>query len=318
MSVINELLNEYSRMRENGLDAKASLHALRPYIEPLPDNHKAELAKSLRLYEKGELKIERDDDPVQNDGTVVMGKKPAQASTATPADATNPSPTPPPEPEKPAVNPDAPTKPAPSSIKRLSPIKPITPQSPRPGEDLMPEGLRPGATWIACPNCNTKNKANEIFCYACGHLMDSGQGYNSTRSFADADMETITPEHFGRDSLLILTLRDTGAYFKLRPQSYTHELVMGRSSSNTAMKPDVDLEEQDAEALGVSRLHLAVQYMMENNTLIVFDLGSANGSFINGQKLHPSEKRILRNGDELRLGRMIIRVTYEHPGPELD
>ena len=148
--------------------------------------------------------------------------------------------------------------------------------------------------------------------------MDSGQGYNSTRSFATAGLEDHPPEHFGRDSILILTVRDTGSYFKLRPQSYTHELVMGRSSSNTAMAPDVDLSDQDAEGFGVSRLHMAIQYQMENSTLIIFDLGSANGSFINGQKLHPSEKRILRNGDELRLGRMIIRATYEHPGHEIE
>jgi len=279
MSVLDELVNEYSRMRENGLDAKATLHALRPYIEPLPDNHKAKLAKFLRQYEQGERSAEK---------------------------------------QQPPAPPSEPTQEPPSPIKRISPIKPIAKQSPRPGEDLLPKGLRAGATWIACPNCQTKNKANEIFCYACGHLMDSGQGYNSTRSFADADVQSMSPEHFGRDSIFILTVRDSGAFFRLRPQSYTHELVIGRSSDNTAMTPDIDLTEEDAESLGVSRLHLAIQYMMENDTLIVFDLGSANGSFINGQKLHPSEKRILRNGDELRIGRMVMRATYEHPGREVD
>ncbi len=300
MNVIQELLNEYIRMRENGLDGKATLHALRPYIEPLPDNHKAELARYLRQWEKGELQTEKEvststDEVTAHDVTEVVNEVEIDNTSQHPSDSQGSS-----------------------LIKPISPIKPIARQEPRPGEDLLPKGLRPGATWIACPNCNTKNKANEIFCYACGHLMDSGQGFNSTRSFSDADMQMMPPEHYGRDSLLILQMRDSGAYFKIRPQNYTHELVIGRSSSNTAMKPDVDLMQENADEFGVSRLHIAIQYVMENNTLIVFDLGSANGSFINGQKLHPSEKRILRNGDELRIGRMIVRVSYEHPGPELE
>lgn len=295
MSVVQELLVEYTRMRENGLDGKATLHALRPYIEPLPNNYKAELAKYLRDWERGDLTI--DEDPLESTDETTQQDMP-------------------PIPDEPSATP------TPSSsikpIKPASPIKPISPQNSRPGDDLMPDGLKPGATWIACPNCSTKNKANEIFCYACGHLMDSGQGFNSTRNFADANMEAVSPEFFGRDSLLTLRLRESGVYFKLRPQNYTHELVIGRSSSNTAMKPDVDLANENADEFGVSRLHLAIQYMIENSTLMVFDLGSANGSFINGQKLHPSEKRILRNGDDLRLGRLVIRAEYEHPGAEVE
>lgn len=285
MSVVQELLVEYTRMRDNGLDAKATLHALRPYIEPLPEGYKAQLAGFLRQWENGELQVEENststtEEEVTKDYMPMVPDEPSQV------------PTPP------------------------SPIKPIS-RKVRPGEELIPAGMKPGATWIACPNCGTKNKASEIFCYACGQLMDSGSGYNSTRHFGDADMAHYPPEHFGKDSIMTLRMRDSGAYFKLRPQQYTHELVIGRSSSNTAMKPDVDLAEENADQFGVSRLHIAIQYMMENSTLNIFDLGSANGSYINGQKLHPSEKRILRNGDELRLGRLVMKVEFEHPGAEI-
>lgn len=301
MSVVQELLTEYTRMRENGLDSKAALHALRPYIEPMPDNFKADLARFLRQWERGELRVDEDQvEPVDE----ITRQDMAPISDTSP-----PMPTPPSDEDN-----DTSIKP----LKPKSPIRPIARQMPRPGEDLMPEGLKPGATWISCPNCSTKNKANEIFCYACGHLMDSGQGFNSTRNFAEASMESFSPEFFGKDSLLILRMRESGAFFKLRPQNYTHELVIGRSSSNTAMTPDIDLTQENADEQGVSRLHLAIQYIMENSTLIVFDLGSANGSFINGQKLHPSEKRMLRHGDELRLGRLVVRSEYEHPGVEVE
>ena len=38
--------------------------------------------------------------------------------------------------------------------------------------------------------------------------------------------------------------------------------------------------------------------------------GSANSTYLNGQRLLPSEPRILRDNDELRLGRLVIRVTF--------
>jgi len=285
MSVVQELIIEYTRMRENGLDSKATLHALRPYIEPLPDGYKSDLAKYLRQWENGELKLNQDirsegDEITRQDTPMVADKPP------------NP----------------------PSPIKRISPI---TRKISRPGEDLLPKGLKAGATWVSCPSCNTKNKANEIFCYACGQLIDSGQGFHSTRNFAEADIGTVTPEFFGKDSLLILQVRESGSYFRLRPQKSSHELVIGRSSTNTAMAPDVDLAEENAEEFGVSRLHMSIQYIMDNSTLVALDLGSANGSYINGQKLHASENRIVRNNDQIRLGRMVLRVRYEHPGSEV-
>lgn len=287
MSVVQELMMEYTRMRENGLDAKATLHALRPYIEPLPDNHKADLASFLRQWERGEL---------------VVNQAPASSSQ----DTTRVN-----EP----VSVEAPkTSSVIRPVRPPSPIKPIE-AKPRPGENLLPV-MRPGATWIACPNCSTKNKASEIFCYACGHMMDSDSAMN-TRHFADAELNSHPSEYFGKDSILILRMRETGTFYKLRPQQYSHELVIGRSSINNAMKPDVDLANDHAEEHGVSRLHVSIQYEMENSTIQILDLGSANGSFINGQKLHPSETRILRNGDELRLSKLVIRVEYEHPGAEV-
>ena len=294
MSVVQELLIEYTRMRENGLDGKATLHALRPYIEPLPESHKHQLAKYLRQWENGELNLNQNiassADEITRQDMPPMTDEPSQVPT-------------PPQSESP--------------IKPISPIKKIARQVSRPGEDLLPPGLKAGATWVSCPNCSTKNKANEIFCYACGQLMDAGQGVHATRNFAEAELGSVIPEFFGEDSLLIIQVRDSGAYFRLRPQNAAHELVIGRSSTNTAMSPDVDLTEENAEEFGVSRLHIAIQYVIDNSTLNILDLGSANGSYINGQRLHPSENRILRNGDQIRLGRMVLLVRYEHPGSEV-
>jgi pSer/pThr/pTyr-binding forkhead associated (FHA) protein len=41
------------------------------------------------------------------------------------------------------------------------------------------------------------------------------------------------------------------------------------------------------------------------------DLNSSNKTYINGQRVHPHEVRALRDGDELRLGKIIFTVAFK-------
>jgi hypothetical protein len=257
MSAVDEVLAEYVRMRQNGLDAKEALRALRSYVESFTKEDKEDLAAQLRHWEKDH-----------------------------------------------ALVPDA-SQPKKSSV--IKPIKPVQAAANDAG----------GTMWVECRHCGRKNRAADVFCYACGQLLDLGATEQATRHFADATERLFSDEFFGSDSVLVLTVRDTGLSYELRPQLRQHELVIGRSADNSAMRPDVDLNDADGANLGVSRLHLALRYETSDNTIQVYDLGSANGSFINGQKLHPKELRLLRNHDELRLGRLILTIQYFHPGEEL-
>ena len=109
----------------------------------------------------------------------------------------------------------------------------------------------------------------------------------------------------------MLVVDGTSYSYKVQPQRYKHETVIGRSEGST-MKPDIDLGAHNASEMGVSRLHVALQYNAKNSLLSVSDMKSANGTFINGQKLYPQEVRVLRDGDELRLGRLVLRVYFQH------
>jgi hypothetical protein len=185
---------------------------------------------------------------------------------------------------------------------------PEPPERPRPVE----------ARWIECPSCGRKNRISEVFCCACGQLLEPPLSKTlETKQFADATDMLFTDEYFGEDSVLTFVVRDTGARYEVRPQMRRHEMVIGRSSSSGSMAPDIDLADADGAGLGVSRLHMALRYEEADNAVHIYDLGSSNGSFINGQRLHPKEIRILRNGDELRLGRLVLRVVYQHPGEAL-
>jgi pSer/pThr/pTyr-binding forkhead associated (FHA) protein len=65
----------------------------------------------------------------------------------------------------------------------------------------------------------------------------------------------------------------------------------------------------------VSRLHCRLQSGTENGgqagPLQVIDLGSTNGTYVNGQRVDRSE---LKDGDRLRIGRMEFTVSRQPDG----
>ncbi len=76
------------------------------------------------------------------------------------------------------------------------------------------------------------------------------------------------------------------------------EMVIGRDD-------DVDLT---IPSQAVSRRH--ARLLREAEGYVVEDLGSSNGTYVNGQKL--SGRRVLKTGDQIRLGRAVTLV-YEAP-----
>lgn len=86
------------------------------------------------------------------------------------------------------------------------------------------------------------------------------------------------------------------------------ELIMGRYDPMTGEKPDVDLHKYDAADKGVSRRHAKLTY--RNGTLKISDLQSSNHTYLNGQELVSNQNRILRDGDEIRLGGLVMSVQF--------
>ena len=58
--------------------------------------------------------------------------------------------------------------------------------------------------------------------------------------------------------------------------------------------------------LGVSRLHALIR--MEGKKVVAMDLGSVNGTRLNGQKLQPHKPYVVNHGDWLVLGKLKLQV----------
>lgn len=84
--------------------------------------------------------------------------------------------------------------------------------------------------------------------------------------------------------------------------------ILGRLESSP-QKPAADLSRYYARVLGVSREHAAVSYADQG--WVVEDLNSTNGTWLNKKKLTPHEPQVLRNGDMVRLGQLMMFVYFQ-------
>jgi pSer/pThr/pTyr-binding forkhead associated (FHA) protein len=73
--------------------------------------------------------------------------------------------------------------------------------------------------------------------------------------------------------------------------------------------PDVDLSPYDAYAQGVSRLHAALK--VTRNRVAIMDLGSSNGTRVNGQKIVPHVDYPLNHSDVIALGKLKLQVIIK-------
>jgi hypothetical protein len=83
------------------------------------------------------------------------------------------------------------------------------------------------------------------------------------------------------------------------------EANIGRWDADSGIFPDVDLDEDDAEAK-VSRRHARI--VNHNSQFFIEDLGSTNGTFVNrGRRLLPGKRHMLQNGDEIIVGKTFLK-----------
>lgn len=86
------------------------------------------------------------------------------------------------------------------------------------------------------------------------------------------------------------------------------EIVLGRVDLGSSPHPDIDLVPLGGIERGVSRRHARLE-LLENH-LYLTDLNSANGTFVNGNRLNPYSPTLLHHGDEVMLGRLAISIGF--------
>jgi hypothetical protein len=122
-----------------------------------------------------------------------------------------------------------------------------------------------------------------------------------------ADLVQAGGSEFTPGMLVRIEVTDGQLPLIVRPKA---ETVLGRRDAATGTNPDVDFTAYSGYRMGVSRRHAILN--LRNNQLEIQDLGSSNGTSVNGVRLEARRPRALRDGDEIILGKLKMRFIFQH------
>src|SRR5215470_15556517 len=174
-----------------------------------------------------------------------------------------------------------------------------------------------------CPNCQHRNRLGVIFCDNCGAsligdspLSTKNIGGNAGKTGDAAPMNDALrvagTDIFSQGAVLRVEIEGAEPIL-LKPK---RETVFGRRDPATGTMPDVDLTPFAGYRMGVSRKHALIRQGEGADRLDLWDLGSSNGTFLNGTRLNANRPYRLRDGDEIRFGQMVMRVYFQRATTE--
>jgi hypothetical protein len=167
--------------------------------------------------------------------------------------------------------------------------EPVVPE-PAAEPEVAPEPVAEVAAALACPACGTEIEVGDRFCNACGFALKEAP--------SPALVPPVPAPVVAGPRLLVVA---SGAEI---PLPAGEEILIGREDPVSGLYPDVDLTPHGGEEGGVSRRH--ARLLVEGGNYFVEDLDSTNFTFVNKQKLTPKVRQQVRDGDEIRFGRVAM------------
>jgi hypothetical protein len=163
-----------------------------------------------------------------------------------------------------------------------------------------------------CPNCSHNNRVGVLICDNCGASIfdDLFRHTKEVRAAAPESVRTASLETrcLVEGSSVVIRIADAPTPIRFVPEK---PVVLGRVNNQNPRRPDIDLTVYRAFEKGVSCRHASIQ--QDENRLVIADLGSTNGTCVNGERLPPHEPCTLRDGDEVRLGNLFLKVYLAVP-----
>jgi hypothetical protein len=167
----------------------------------------------------------------------------------------------------------------------------------------------PAGGFRACRYCSDPECDNPVFCSAYEPVsapLDTtlmpGMDSDATPQVKDMWGNAL----FSKHTLLLIDIEGVTSSFVLHP---TEKITLGRAEAHQSLDSFLDLTPYAAHLKGVSRRHAAIS--QSGHTLMITDVGSANGTYLNEVRLMTNQPRILRDGDMIRLGQLVAYVRFK-------
>lgn len=165
---------------------------------------------------------------------------------------------------------------------------------------------------IVCTHCQHRNREGYLYCENCGFPLDTKmKDRTSTRQLEQDNIVLSAKATWGtarltQSSEIFLHIDEAEDPVKL---AVDRRSVVGREDLSSNNYPDINLVPYGGLEKGVSRNHAVIE--RSEDTLTIADMGSSNGTFLNGQRLVANQPRVLRDGDEIRFGKLVARIYFK-------
>lgn len=154
-----------------------------------------------------------------------------------------------------------------------------------------------------CPRCGATNIAGSLVCAKCNLALVEGLATKQLSMGKDSPLHLTSAGtiKFASHMRLLVHIGEAKLDIKIEEQ-----LTLGRQGQTG--KPDIDLSPHGAYDAGVSRWHAVLK--RDDQILTVTDNGSANGTWVNGERLKPGAPRVLSDGDTVWLGQLKLDIYF--------
>ncbi|HJS29961.1 MAG TPA: FHA domain-containing protein [Anaerolineales bacterium] len=175
---------------------------------------------------------------------------------------------------------------------------------------------------IRCRNCSHEEIEGSLFCSDCGarllsedrHISGATQIVSplSTRENSDPPIALAEDVHHAAipfpesPASFTLQVMDLGEIIALEGKE---EFTLGRATEGQPLIPEIDLNAYNAYEQGVSRMHAMIS--IRGDRITITDLGSANGTWVNGDRVSPHTARVLNHGDLVTLGKFRLQALLK-------
>jgi hypothetical protein len=162
-----------------------------------------------------------------------------------------------------------------------------------------------------CPSCGASNPPGELFCSNCGTSLTAPAPAAQAAAPAAPDLQAVSAAPAAAPSFAAAPAAVVTAQVIVESDNTTFDLagkpesLIGREDAVSNIFPDIDLTPHNGEEGGVGRRHAIIRY--SSGQYLLEDLNSINFTFLNKQKIAPKTPTPLKDGDEIRLGRVVLR-----------
>jgi hypothetical protein len=165
-----------------------------------------------------------------------------------------------------------------------------------------------------CPFCRYDNVVGATRCVMCyasllEPVIDAPKAdLTQTRiSLPDAKLADVPT---GNKRIPTLGVNSIALYIDYDPDplilEISNQAILGRYTPNSASQPRIDLTQYGAQERGVSRLHAIIKRTPVG--FVLQDLGSSNGTWLNGVRLEPYIPVPLKSADHFQLSQIDVEI----------